>query len=60
MTVFIVTLLVIWVLYSGWRFYRHVNWNEPTASKERRTGLERRRRHRRKSDAAKLTPPSKS
>ena len=32
MTILIVTLLVVWVLYSGWRFYRHVNWDEPAVS----------------------------
>jgi len=32
MTTLIVTLLVVWVLYSGWRFYKHVNWDEPAVS----------------------------
>ena len=25
----IVILLGVWVLYSGWRFYRQVDWDEP-------------------------------
>lgn len=28
----IVILLGVWVIYSGWRFYRQVNWNEPAVS----------------------------
>jgi hypothetical protein len=32
MTSVLVILLVIWVLYSGWRFYMHVNWDEPAVS----------------------------
>jgi hypothetical protein len=49
---FFIILLGIWVLYSGWKFYRQVNWEEPTESNERRKGKERRRRHRRKIDAS--------
>lgn len=45
----IVILLGLWVIYSGWRFYRHVNWDEPTESKERRKG-HRRHRLRRQTD----------
>ena len=29
---FFLILLGVWVLYSGWRFYRQVNWNEPAVS----------------------------
>jgi len=32
MTTLIVTLLAVWALYSGWRFYKQVNWDEPPAS----------------------------
>jgi hypothetical protein len=32
MTLLITALLAIWALYSGWRFYQHVNWEEPPVS----------------------------
>jgi hypothetical protein len=32
MTTLIVILLVVWALYSGWRFYKQVNWDEPPVS----------------------------
>ena len=32
MTTSIVILLAVWALYSGWRFYKHVNWDEPAVS----------------------------
>jgi hypothetical protein len=28
----IVIFLAIWVIYSGWRFYRQVNWEEEPVS----------------------------
>jgi len=28
----IIIVLSLWVIYSGWRFYRHVNWNEAPVS----------------------------
>jgi ABC-type nickel/cobalt efflux system permease component RcnA len=28
----IVILLGVWVIYSGWRFYRQVNWEEEPVS----------------------------
>ena len=28
----IVILLGVWVIYSGWKFYRQVDWNEPAVS----------------------------
>ncbi len=42
MTALIVTLLAVWVLYSGWRFYRQVDWNEPAASTPDRGELRKR------------------
>ncbi len=32
MTTIAITLLVAWALYSGWRFYKQVDWNEPAIS----------------------------
>ena len=32
MTTLIVALLAAWALYSGWRFYKHVDWDEPAVS----------------------------
>lgn len=32
MTTAAVIVLGLWVLYSGWRFYRHVNWEEAPVS----------------------------
>jgi hypothetical protein len=29
---FFLIMLGIWALYSGWRFYRQVNWDEPAVS----------------------------
>ena len=29
---FFVILIGLWVLYSGWKFYSNVNWDEPAAS----------------------------
>ena len=29
MTTVAIVLLSLWALYSGWRFYRQVDWDEP-------------------------------
>jgi hypothetical protein len=31
-TAVVVIALVLWLFYSGWRFYRHVNWDEAPES----------------------------
>jgi hypothetical protein len=32
MTTVIIFLLAAWALYSGWRFYKQVDWDEPAVS----------------------------
>ncbi len=32
MTTAIIILLGAWAFYSGWRFYKQVNWEEPAVS----------------------------